>query len=332
VRVRVKGTLNADKNLIAEKIILILGAKVDDEGLVQATDIVKNTMTLNGVTFETTADTSFNDRSKAKVRLFSLKDVVTGDFVEVRGHKLAATTSTPERIIATRIERKNPSEKDKDGFKTEIKGVIESVVDDTIKVSGHTIKVTSTTQLKGFNTIQAFLSGAVGLEVEIKGVIENDVFIALVIEVEDDEHESHSSSSKSSTSNSSSSKSSSSKSSSSLSSATSKSSSSQASTSSTSSTASSVAASSVSSASSAAASSLSSVAAVGDAVLGKTLYDAATYSCAACHGAKGGTIAIDTSKSVASMALYITQQMPPSNKGACNTQCGRDIAAYIKTW
>lgn len=219
VRVRVKGTLNADKNLVAEKIILILGTKVDDEGLVQATDLTKNTLTLNGVTFETTTDTSFNDRSKAKVRLFSLKDLVTGDFIEVRGYKLAATSSTPERIIATRIERKNPSEKDKDGFKTEIKGVIESVVNDTIKVSGHTIKVTSTTQLKGFNSVEVFLSGAVGLDVEIKGVIENDVFIARVIEVEDDEHESHSSSSKSSTSNSSSSTSSSSKSSSSLTSA-----------------------------------------------------------------------------------------------------------------
>jgi hypothetical protein len=32
------------------------------------------------------------------------------------------------------------------------------------------------------------------------------------------------------------------------------------------------------------------------------------------------------------LATYITANMPPSNKGACNTQCGKDIAAYIKTW
>ena len=89
----------------------MLSAKVEDEGLVQATDIAKNTLTIKGTVFEVTADTSFNDRSKTDVRLFSLKDIVTGDFVNVRGYKVSATGSIPEKIIATRIERKNPSGK-----------------------------------------------------------------------------------------------------------------------------------------------------------------------------------------------------------------------------
>lgn len=203
LRVRVKGKLNADRNLIAEKIILILilKNKVDDEGLIQATDLTKNTLTLNGVTFEVTVDTSFNDRSKTHIRLFGLKDLATGDFVNVRGYKIAATSSTPERIIATRVERKNSSEKGKDGFKIEISGNIESVTGDMIKVSGHSIKVTKTTILVGFNNVEAFLNGAVGLNVEVKGVIENDVFIARLIKLENEEHDSqHSQSSKSSSS------------------------------------------------------------------------------------------------------------------------------------
>ncbi|MFO1389812.1 DUF5666 domain-containing protein [Cellvibrio sp.] len=201
VRVRVKGKFDADKNVIAEKIILILKARVDDEGLVQATDLTKNTLTVNGVTFEVTADTSFNDRSKADVRLFSLKDIATGDFVDVRGYKIPASDTSPERMVATRVERKNSSEKAKDGFKTEISGKVELVGSDSIKVSGHTIKITNTTTIFGFNSIQLFLANALGMSVEVEGVVENDVFIARVIKIEKDESESeHSSSSNSSSS------------------------------------------------------------------------------------------------------------------------------------
>ncbi len=310
IRVRVKGKLDADRNIVAEKIILILKTKIDDEGLVQATDLTKNTLTLNGVTFEITPDTSFNDRSKAKVRLFSLKDIVTGDFIDVRGYKIAASGSSPERIIATRVERKNSSEKGKDGFKTEISGKIEAVSGDSIKVSGHSIKIANTTAISGFSSIQVFLSSALGMSVEVKGVVENNVFIARTIKIEDeeddDEHSNKSSSSKSSKSSSSSS------------------------TSTTSSVASSTSSSS-SVVQSSSSSSLSS-AAFGNAVLGKQLYDGSTYNCAGCHGPKGGVISINKNKSVESLASYIAANMPANNKGACNTQCGRDIAAYIKTW
>ena len=197
LRVRVAGKLDSDKNLVANNIKIIYKPRVDDEGLVQSVDLTANTFTLNGVTFEVNPDTAFNDRSKAKVRLFSLKDLATGDFIDVRGYKIAATDSSSERIIATRVERKNISEKSNEGFRAEISGLIEAVNGDMITVAGHNIKVTSNTQLKGFNNLQAFLGGAIGLNVEIHGVIENDVFIARVIslEVADDDGEAHHSSS-----------------------------------------------------------------------------------------------------------------------------------------
>lgn len=217
VWVKVKGTLDADHNLVASKVTLYFKPRVHDEGLIEAIDLTAKTFTLNGVTFTVTTDTSFNDRSKAHVRFFDLEDLLTGDFVDVRGYKQPATDATPERMIATRVERKNAKDKDHEGFWNEVSGVIESVSGDVIVVSGHSVKVTNTTQLKGFNNIQAFLNGAVGLNVEIKGVVENDVFIARVIQLEDEddgEHHGH----KSSSSKSSSSKSSSSQASSTLSS------------------------------------------------------------------------------------------------------------------
>lgn len=204
VWVKVKGSLDADRNLVASKITLYFKPRVHDEGLIEAIDLTAKTFTLNGVTFYVTVDTSFNDRSKAHVRLFDLEDLMTGDFIDVRGYKQPATTTMPERMIATRVERKNAKDKGHDSFWSEVSGVIESVTGDVIVVSGHSVKVTSNTQLKGFNNVQAFLSGAVGLNVEIKGVVENDVFIARVIELEDeddgDHHGHKSSSSKSSSS------------------------------------------------------------------------------------------------------------------------------------
>jgi len=311
VRVRVKGTLDANKNIVANSIVLILQTRVDDEGLVQSTDLTNNTLTLNGVTFSITTDTSFNDRSKAKIRLFSLKDLTTGDYIDVRGYKIAATATTPAQIVATRVERKDPSEKSKDGFRADISGTVESVTVDSIVVSGHTIKVPNTVQLNvtGFANVQAFLAGAVGLKVEVKGVVANDVFTASSIALENDNEPEHG---KSSSSNSSSSTA----------------------TSSTASSSASTVSSSLSSVSSAASSvmSSSSAAAFGDAVRGKTLYDGASMNCAGCHGATGNLISINKSKTAQTLATYITANMPPSNIGACNTQCGQDIATYIKTW
>ena len=189
IMVRVHGKLDADHNLVATNIKLNFMPKVEDEGLITAIDLSNNTFALNGVTFAVTVDTSFNDRSTSHVRLFSLKDLLIGDFIDVRGYKIVGTTTTPDRIIATRVERHNPSEKDPHGFKVEVSGTIESVTDMMLKIAGHNIRVTANTVITGFDNLSAFLSGAVGLKVEVKGVIEHDEFIAREIKLEVDEHE-----------------------------------------------------------------------------------------------------------------------------------------------
>jgi hypothetical protein len=186
---KVKGKLNPDRSISASKVKLIFKVRVEDMGLVQSIDLTKNTVTVNGVTFEVTVDTSLNDRSKSKVRLFSLKDLVVGDLVNIRGYKVTGTSPAVDRIVATRIERSSFPEKGNPGLRAEVSGKIESVMGDMIKIAGHTVKVPPTLLVKGFADLQAFLSVAVGMNVEIKGVIENEIFIARKIELEDDEDE-----------------------------------------------------------------------------------------------------------------------------------------------
>lgn len=100
-KVRVMGTLDADKNLVAKVIVLIKDVKAEDHGLVQAVDVVNNTITINGIVFDLSADTSLNDRSKMDVRLFDINDIQVGDMVNIRGYNLAGK----KHLTATRLER-----------------------------------------------------------------------------------------------------------------------------------------------------------------------------------------------------------------------------------
>lgn len=306
--VKVRGTLDDDKNLIATKITLLFKPKVDEEGLIQAIDLINNKISLNGVAYEITVDTLFYDRGLGKVRLFSMKDLAVGDYIQVRGYKIDATDTSTQRLIATSVIRKNSNEKSSEGFKAEIKGIITATGVDNFTVKGRAITIDSKTQIKNITNIQSFLSGAVGLDVEVKAIVSGTTLIARTIELnnEDDDQEHHQSSSSKRSSSSSSSK---------------------ASDSSKSSLSNSVTSTSTSSSSSSAAD---------NAITGKSLYESNSLGCVSCHGAKGtvGTKISTTKTSYGgkSLANYISTQMPPGNLGTCNTQCGIDIAAYIKTW
>ncbi len=63
-------------------------------------------------------------------------------------------------------------------------GKVESVVDGVISIHGHSIKVPDTLIIQGYASAQAFLAAAVGLELEVKGVMESGVFVATRIELE----------------------------------------------------------------------------------------------------------------------------------------------------
>jgi mono/diheme cytochrome c family protein len=85
-------------------------------------------------------------------------------------------------------------------------------------------------------------------------------------------------------------------------------------------------------------SSRSSSVAVGNAINGKTLYDA---NCSGCHGTSGnGLYKINPSKSAYSyksgiaqtLETYINDWMPEGNPTQCTGQCALDTASYIRSW
>lgn len=218
--VRVIGTLDADKNLVAKAIILFKDAKSDDQGLVQAVDVVNNTITVNGIVFDLSSDTSVNDRSKFDVRLFDINDIQVGDLVNIRGFNIEGK----KHLNATRLER---CDRDNGGAtssaassasttsaaasseaisseaatssaassstaaaspllkalnKTQVTGEVEAVVDTTVTVAGHEVTVDETTLVTGFESAADFLKNAKDVNVVIQGVVENDKFKAVSVQ------------------------------------------------------------------------------------------------------------------------------------------------------
>lgn len=178
--VKVQGTLDANNNLVATKIRLILHPQVNENGVVDG--LTADTLTVNGVTFTVTVDTSFHDSGKEKVRLFSLSDLAVGNTINVQGYKVDATNTTPEHLVATRVERRTPSTNSTNHFNVDVRGEVEAVTASTITIAGHDITVNADTEITGFDSLEAFLAAAVGTKVEVEGIIENNVLVASSIE------------------------------------------------------------------------------------------------------------------------------------------------------
>ncbi|WP_331350844.1 DUF5666 domain-containing protein [Cellvibrio sp. UBA7671] len=185
IQVKVYGALDAEQNLVAKKIKLNYKAKISHKGLVEAIDLTAQTFTVNGILFEVTSDTSFNDRSRNKVRFFDLEDLATGDTLHIRGYKVPATATAPERNIATRVERHNPHAFGDNDWKLEVEGIVEAVGDSSITVAGQIIQVNTLTHLEGFANLEDFFSTALGATIEVKALTMNGVATALKIELED---------------------------------------------------------------------------------------------------------------------------------------------------
>lgn len=183
--VKVYGELDSNQNLVASKIKINYRAKISQKGLLEAIDLTAQTLTVSGTVYEITEDTSFNDRSRAKVRFFDLADLATGDTLHLRGYKTAATASAPARNIATRVERHNPHAFGDKDWKLEVEGVVERVDAGSITVAGQVIQVNALTLIEGFTSLDAFLAIALGKSVEVKGITQNGAALALRIELED---------------------------------------------------------------------------------------------------------------------------------------------------
>ncbi len=105
-RLEVRGTLDASKVLVADKVEFEHVAVIALAATVESVDSANNTLKVLGVDITVDATTRFEDKSGADVQMFTLKDISVGDSVLVRGYETPAGSG---KILARRVERMAPS-------------------------------------------------------------------------------------------------------------------------------------------------------------------------------------------------------------------------------
>jgi hypothetical protein len=105
VRVEVRGTLGANKMLMADVVEIEHIAVIALAATVSGVNTTMNTLTVLGVTISVDTNTRFEDESNAQLQMFALKDVAVGDTVLVRGYEKPAGSGM---VLATRLVRLPP--------------------------------------------------------------------------------------------------------------------------------------------------------------------------------------------------------------------------------
>lgn len=180
VRVEVRGTLDANKVLVADVVEIERIAVIGLEATVSA--VTTNTLTVLGVTIAVDTNTRFEDESSAQVQMFTLKDVKVGDTVLVRGYENPAGSGM---VLAVRLERLPPS------TEVRVRGPFTATTAPQFKILSLTIDATSATFWKGEEgqslTAAEFFAQAVGQIVDVRGTASGSTLMATMALIDTEE-------------------------------------------------------------------------------------------------------------------------------------------------
>lgn len=155
VKVEAEGQLQSDGTLLARKVSIRRGGSARVEATVQDVDAANNRFTVLGIAVRLDALTRIEDSSDADNSRFSLGDLRSGDWVEVRGTENPAGSNT---ILASRLERDDPDDE------VEVQGRVDNFsANETLSILGVTIQVDAGTQYEDVNgtglSAQSFFAG-----------------------------------------------------------------------------------------------------------------------------------------------------------------------------
>jgi hypothetical protein len=161
VHVEVEGAANAAGVVQAAKVEFENEPNAHVLAQVDAVDATAGTVKVLGVTVKVPAMTRFEDKSSVKVGNFSLADVHTGDWIDVRFS--AASTGN----VAQRLERRDPASA------VQIAGSVDTATEPNLTILAVKVATTTATQLKGAQgatvTSAVFFTGLAGKPAAVTG-------------------------------------------------------------------------------------------------------------------------------------------------------------------
>jgi hypothetical protein len=184
VRVEVRGTLDANKVLMADVVDIEHIAVIGLAAPVSGVDTTMSTLTVLGVTISVDTNTRFEDESSAQVQMFTLKDLAVGDTVLVRGYEHPAGSGM---VLATRLVRLAPLP----SMDVGVRGPFTASTATQFKILGITIDATSAQfSGKGGQSLTAteFFAQAAGQIVDVRGTATGSTVTAsmAIIDPEED--------------------------------------------------------------------------------------------------------------------------------------------------
>ena len=168
VRVEVEGRVDTNGTLVADEVEFRQVGEARVEAAVESVDAAGGTLVVLGITVRTDASTSFEDKSPAELRPFSLSDLIPGDEVRIRG------SEDPGGILATRIQRSEPLEE------LVLRGTATNVADPQFEILGVTVLTDAQTDLES-----DFFTTADGRLVHVEGDTTTGSFLAEKAEIKD---------------------------------------------------------------------------------------------------------------------------------------------------
>ncbi len=164
VRVEVEGAVDSTGVLAATTVRIERQATVRLLAQADSVDATAGTVTVLGITVSVTAMTRFEDHGAQKVNTFSLGDVHSGDWLEIRGAESPAGSNL---LVASRLERREA------GTSVRLGGIVKTATAPNFTVLSVTVATTPTTQFKdatrAATTATAFFTGLVGQGVGVQG-------------------------------------------------------------------------------------------------------------------------------------------------------------------
>jgi len=131
VKVQIEGVANGNGAVLAQEITLQPTGTIRAEGNIEALDIVTQTVSVLGITYQIRALTELEDESSAAVEPFGLDDLGIGDEIEVRGYQDGSV------VVATSLEREDLEDR------ARLRGLVSNIdaANNSFQIQGVTISV-----------------------------------------------------------------------------------------------------------------------------------------------------------------------------------------------
>ncbi len=133
VSLSLEGTVTSSGIVLAQSIELRQTSDFEATGRVESVTLASNSLVVLGTAVTVSSTTQFIDESETELRRFSLADVATGDYVEVRG------TANQNGVAANLLKRSEPEDE------IEISGDVTGIDEPDIELLGTRIQTTTET-------------------------------------------------------------------------------------------------------------------------------------------------------------------------------------------